>query len=80
MSWGARAQARRGAQRISRGDEPQPLPSARIVAVDTVARADEEIIHRLGGASKTAAKIDVSRCGGLLIYAKRVSVKRGQPP
>ena len=57
MRWGARAQARRGAQRISRGDEPQPLPSARIVAVDTVARADEGIIGPVGGGLKPAAKI-----------------------
>jgi hypothetical protein len=57
MSWGAREQARRGAQRISRGDEPQPLPSTRIVAVDTVARADEEIIHRLDRLLNPAAKI-----------------------
>src|SRR3954465_3827654 len=77
MRWGARAQARRGAQRISRGDEPQPLPSARIVAVDTVARAEEEIIHRLGGALNPAVKIAVSRWGCLLIYAERVSVKQG---
>src|SRR3954462_8962437 len=77
MSWGAREQARRGAQRISRGDEPQPLPSARIVAVDTVARAYGEIIHRLGGALNPAAKIGVGRRGGLVIFPERVSVKQG---
>ena len=57
MRWGAREQARRGAQRISRGDEPQPLPSARIVAVDTVARADEGSIAQPGTALNPAAKI-----------------------
>ena len=62
----------------SRAARPEPVPSARIVAVDTVARADGWSIRAVEGALNPRAKIGVSCCGYSVISIECVSVKRSE--